>query len=85
MPKPTKKCVFKTNKNNSHLHSVAFNDLTDGEIIALLNALRLARTISAVAQDLSTYLRNALTEAEEASFLQYLESDIDAKIVPKGT
>lgn len=80
-----KKCGFKTNKDNSHVHSVSFNDLTDGEFLALINALRLARQVSAVADDLSSYLRNALQESESPkakAFLQDLNEEIRAEVVP---
>ena len=58
------KCGFKTKLGNDNVHYIAFNELTDGEVLALINALKLARTVSAVAQDLSDYLRNALQESQ---------------------
>ncbi len=53
------KCQVKTKKET---FSVQFNDLTKGEVIALINALRIARTCSSVAQDLSSFLKNAFYE-----------------------
>ena len=55
-----------TNKDNANLHSVAFNNITSGEVLALIHALQIARTISPVALDLSSldlssYLSNAFT------------------------
>ena len=54
------KCSFKTKTDNNSLYSVAFNELTSGEVLALIRALMLARTVSPVAQDLSDYLLYAL-------------------------
>jgi hypothetical protein len=53
------RCEFKTNKSNDNLHSITFNDLTQGEVLSLVHALQMARQISPVAMDVSSYLRNA--------------------------
>jgi hypothetical protein len=60
MPKQKSKCGFKTNTANANLHSISFNDLTSGEVLALIHALQIGATISSVTQDLITYLRNVL-------------------------
>ena len=57
------KCEFRTKADNANIHSVTFNDLTDGEILALIHALMLARIASPVAQDLSDYLLFSLLQA----------------------
>jgi hypothetical protein len=53
------KCQVKTKKET---FTVQFDGLTKGEVYALINALRIARTCSPVAQDLSSFLRNAFYE-----------------------
>jgi hypothetical protein len=60
--KTTAKCGFMTSKENANVHSIAFNNLTSGEVQALIRALQLARQESLVAQDLSSYLGNAFME-----------------------
>lgn len=85
-------CGFKTNKSNSNLHSVAFNDLTTGEVLALIHALMIARTISPVANDLSCFLRNALASVDKGSteemniaqkFLDELNGDLNLVVMKK--
>jgi len=80
------KCVFKTKVGNSNIHHISFNELTDGEVIALIRALRIARTISPVAKDLSDYLRRALNVApchdratldKEQGFMDELNMDVE--------
>ena len=92
MPKPKQKCGFQTSKSNANVHSVAFNDLTSGEILALIHALQMARTISPVAQDLSDYLRNAFYKAERdgggqraQTFMLELAGELDVKVVSTVT
>jgi len=66
-PKKSKivnRCDFKTKAGNENVHSVAFNELTSGEVLALIHALMIARTVSPVADDLSCYLRNSLERVE---------------------
>lgn len=52
------KCQVKAKKT----FTIQFDGLTKGEVYALINALRIARTCSPVAQDLSSFLRNAFYE-----------------------
>ena len=92
IPKPIVKCGFMTNKDNANLHSVAFNNLTSGEVLALIHAPQLARQVSRVAQDLSSYLSNALTAFQSATgdqraqeFWTELAGEIDAVVTHKGT
>lgn len=86
------KCGFKTHKDNTNLHSIAFNYLTSGEVLALIHALQIARTISPVAQDLSNYLRNVLqviTSGDQAviekaqEFFEEISNESDVQIVTK--
>jgi hypothetical protein len=85
------KCGFKTKAGNTNVHSVAFNELTDDEVSALINALMLYRTVSAFAQDLSDYLLYALLQtiasadkaiADKAEgFVKKLNSDLGLEFV----
>jgi len=79
------KCGFKTKADNANVHSISFNELTSGEVLALIRALMMARTVSPVAQDLSDYLRNALNIApvhnngtlnKEQGFMDELNGDL---------
>ena len=45
-----------------HTFDIQFTDMTKGEVFALINALRIARRISAVAFDVSCSLRNGFHE-----------------------
>jgi hypothetical protein len=70
---------------------VTFNELTSGEILALIHALMLARLASPVAQDLSDYLLHALLRivatsdkaiADKAqSFVQELNGDMGLALI----
>lgn len=81
------KCGFRTNKDNANLHSIAFNDLTSGEVLALIHALQLGRQVSQVAQDLSVYLSNAFQSAtgdqKAQKFWTELAGEIEAQVVRK--
>lgn len=84
--KPIMKCGFKTKKDNAHVHAVSFNDLTDGEILALIHALQIGAMASPVAQDLLAYLRNGIFSSDSigaARFLEEFDTEIAVKIVKK--
>lgn len=84
--KPVKNCDFKQNKDN--LFSVSFNKLTQGEVYALINALRIARKASPVAADLSAYLSNALYLANpeiKSGFYIMLTEEIDVEPISSTT
>lgn len=55
------KCKVQPKKNETF--NVQFNELTRGEVNALINALRIARTCSPIADALGSYLYNSLYEA----------------------
>lgn len=82
------KCVVKatTKKGSFPSFSVKFDKLTQGEVLSMINALRIARKISPVANDLSAYLRNAFhdmeTEKEMAQeFMDWINSEIDVVLL----
>lgn len=54
------KCKVQPKRDNTF--DIQFKEMTKGEVFALINALRIARTASSVATDLSGYLRNGFHE-----------------------
>ena len=81
-----------TNKDNANLHSIAFNNLTSGEVLALIHALQMARQTSMVAQDLSCYLSNAFTAFQSTTgdqkaqeFWTELAGELDVVVTRKDT
>ena len=79
-----------THLDNTNLHSVSFNKLTSGEVLALVHALQIARTVSPVAQDLSSYVSNAFTAFQSATgdqkaheFWTELAGEIDVVVTRK--
>jgi len=65
----------------------SFN-LTKGEFLALINALRIARTVSPVANDLSSFLSNSLYDGPKGmssddaqEFYSTIKDDINLKVV----
>jgi hypothetical protein len=87
MSKDTFSCVFKTNNSNANLHSVAFNNITSGEVMALIHALQIAKTVSTVADDLYMYLKNALYKANTngltKKFLDEIDCELDIEVKSK--
>lgn len=70
------KVQFSPSKNNTF--TVRFNALTKGEVFALINALRIARKVSAVAKDLSSYLSNGIYKVKSfEAFSNQIRSDAE--------
>jgi hypothetical protein len=72
--------------NGATEYIVKFNKLTEGEMLALIHAMMLARTTSVVASDLSAYLGNALLNAKKTvtkaqAFLDELNGRLDVQVV----
>ena len=73
-------CTIKETKAG---FTITFKNLTQGEVLSLSNALRIARTISPVAEDVSDYLRKAFESVDSdvcKEFLENIKEDIDLKV-----
>ena len=72
-------------RKKSGVWKVEFN-FTTGELLSLINAIRIGRTVSPVAKDVGCYLRNALCDSpdrdnERQELLDQLNEDIGLKVV----
>lgn len=81
------KCKVSLTKQN--VVKVSFN-LTEGEFISLVNALRIARKVSPVAQDVSCYVRSALHEMPSNTnkgqeWMDMLNKEINVDVCPGGS
>lgn len=75
-----------TKRKKDSTFGVQFKCLTEGEVLSLINALRIGRTVSPVAADLSAYLRNGFHAMEgdldtAQKFMDTINEDIGLKVV----